>query len=732
MKYLFGLLAAHILCSSLIAADFASLVNPFVGTGISRQNDYGKVHPGASMPFGMLYWSPDQAQGEFYDYAKPVIRGFSLTHISGPGCPAFGDVPIMPLLGTPRKPIARFDHVNEAAEPGYYSVLLASGIRVQLAAAVRAGIARITFPDNPAQRTLVIDLGHNLTRVDDASITIQGNRIAGSVASGHFCGAKNRYRIYFVIETDQTPASYGKFDGGEAAPQPNAGRLPSGAYLSFPTSIRTLRLRAAVSYVSIRNAQTNLHEIDTWDFDDVRAAAKASWNDVLGKVQVKGGSNTQRRVFYTALYHSFLHPSTFSDATGEYMGFDGLVHHAEHRVQYTNISGWDVYRSQVQLIVMLFPDRGSDIAASLVADAQQDGGLPRWPIANDDCGCMVGDPSDLIIASLYAFGARSFDTRAALNAMVKDANDPAMKVHAYPARPYLKEYLRNGYVAATGERYGPASISLEYQNADFAISRFADALGDAAVAHQFLLRSANWRKLFDPATRYIRPRDDRGSFVSDFDPGAERGFVEGNAAQYTWMIPYDLKGVIDSLGGISATNARLDNYFSEYSRNNAPYFNIANEPSFSNPWIYNWTGEAWRTQEVVRKTLQTLFQDLPGGLPGNDDLGATSSWVVFACLGFYPPIPAVGGVTLNTPVFPEATIRFARSTLKISAARAPEREFIKTVCIDGRLIRDDWIPWHQLSTASRLSFSLAALPQKNVPLLAPPSFAPQASPQSKN
>ncbi len=342
---------------------------------------------------------------------------------------------------------------------------------------------------------------------------------------------------------------------------------------------------------------------------------------------------------------------------------------------------------------------------------------------------MVGDPSDCILANLYSFGARAFDIKAALAAMLRGANDPQAHSRVYPQRPDLEEYLRLGYVAERGiSGRGAASVTLEYENADFAISRFADALGDTTHARAFLARSTRWRTLFDPVTRWIRPRRPDGSFLPAFDPAKEDGFVEGNSAQYTWMVPFDLSGVIEAVGGSEVARKRLDDYFSQYydwSKKNGAYFAIGNEPSFGNPWIYNWSGHPWRTQEVVRKTFRDLFNPGPAGLPGNDDLGATSSWVVFAQLGFFPETPGVGGVTLNSPTFPNVTLMIGAHPLHITAAGAPDKLYVQEVTVDGSPIQNWWIDWDRLSKASNLSFTLSALPNKKSGEV-PPSFTPAA------
>ena len=402
------------------------------------------------------------------------------------------------------------------------------------------------------------------------------------------------------------------------------------------------------------------------------------------------------------------------------------VHTSKDRIQYANYSGWDIYRSQVQLITMFMPKVGSDIAQSLVVDAEQGGGLPIWPVANDESSCMVGDPSDPILASIYAFGGHDFDTRAALRAMVKGADDPAVHVRLYPERPGLAEFLKKGYVSESAENKGSASITLEDENADFAIAQFARALGDEANASKYLARSAEWHKLFDTETHYIRPRDGAGNFLPNFKPESYDGFVEGNSAQYTWMVPYDLKGLIEAVGGPKTVNARLDGYFSKYGSymiDRGPYFYIANEPSFGNPWIYNWSGQPWRTQQVVRKTLTDLFTAAPDGEPGNDDLGATSSWVVFAQLGIYPEIPGVGGFTINSPVFPHVTLKLGDHKVEMHSPGAPEKAYVREVAVDGKSINNWWLSWEMLKDAKQVDFKLSADPDKSSGE-APPSFAP--------
>jgi predicted alpha-1,2-mannosidase len=732
--------------------DPAGEVNPFIGTSYSTTeanrklppgaDQYGNTLPGAVRPFGMLYWSPDYVdvnsgtRNIFYHLQDKMTRGFSLTHMSGPGCSVYGEAPILPMLGTPTQPAswtpapytAAYDPTDQVAEPGYYAITLASGIHVQLAANTRSGIGTFTFPRGGQPHTILVDLSRDLVRVNDAEVSVSGRTMTGSVTAGEMCMKSNHYRVYFALEVEEQPSDSGTFDELAIAKGDGGKHSPfGGAYLSFPPTDPEVHLKVAISFVSVANAQDNLRrEIPGWDFDAQRHAARAAWNDVLGRMEVHGGSAPQRHVFYTALYHSLLSPSVFSDVNGEYMGFDDRVHQGGSRTMYANYSAWDTYRCQMQLIAMLDPHVASDMAQSLLEDAKQGGGLPVWSMANEEGGFMVGDPSGLILASLYAFGAGDFDAHAALADMMRNASDPSVHSRWDAVRPYLDLYLAKGYIGINPTVYpGSASTSLEYMNGDFAISRLAQQLGDTADARTYLARAGNWRKLMDPETHYIRPRDGEGNFVPNFTAGSGVGFIEGNSAQYTWMVPYDLPGVIGAVGGADVANARLDTYFSQYGGwHGGPYFLIENEPSFGDPWIYNWTGEPWRAQEVARKTLNDLFLDTPGGIPGNDDLGATSAWAVFAQLGIYPEIPSVAGFTLSSPIFPETVLHLKGHDVRLVAQGAPQQLYVQRVAVDGAPVTNWWISWDKLSHARTVTFDLGSAPSK-APGEMPPSFPPR-------
>lgn len=747
--------------------DAARYVNPFTGTANSPLPDYlggnasGNTFPGATVPFGMVQFSPDTERGfgpedrGSYVHRDNVIRGFSLTHLSGPGCPVFGDVPLMPIAGrvekspatSPGDYVSKFSHERESASPGFYEVALESGVRVRLTATTRTGFAAFDFPaSSPA--TLLINVGRNATGVQEAEWYAEGDRsVTGMVASGAFCGTRNRYVLYFAAEFDRPFNSFGSWDGERVLPgvSPARGGKQTGGYVTFDTpSGGSVRMKVGVSYVSAEKARANLRaENSGWDFEAVRGQARARWNEALGRVAVRGGTEGQTQVFYTALYHTLLHPTTFGDADGEYMGFDDRLHKAPGHTQYTNFSGWDIYRSHSPLVAWLFPEEASDMAQSLVNDAEQGGGgLPKWPVANDETGAMYGDPAVPIIASAWAFGARDFDTRAALKSMLKGATDPEARSKTYLVRPGLADFLKYGYVPMEQKGLrGSPSVALEYETADFALAQFARAQNDVKTHAEMMRRAQFWTRLFDPQTRYIRGRWADGSWLPGFDfkamlykpglpwrPESHKSYVEGNATQYTWMIPHNLRAVVERIGGNEAVAARLDSFFTELNAGpDRPYFFIGNEPVFPVPWIYNYVGQPWKTQATTRRVLTELFTSDPGGIPGNDDLGATSSWIVFASIGLYPVIPGVGGFSVNSPLFPEIDIRQkggALLTIKGRGAGA-KSPYVQELRLNGRPHEKTWIPYEAIARGGTLDFTLGPEPNKKwatAPDAAPPSF----------
>jgi predicted alpha-1,2-mannosidase len=532
---------------------------------------------------------------------------------------------------------------------------------------------------------------------------------------------------------------------GTSTPASTSG-LQSGAYVSFDTSAAArsqVTMKVGVSYVSQADAQANLEAEDGgWSEGQVAQSTYRQWDQLLSRIRIGGGTSAQQTEFYTALYHALLEPSIFSDANGRYLGFDGNVHRTTHgQVQYANFSGWDVYRDEIPLLAVVAPEQTSQMVTSLLNDEAQGGWLPKWGFANDYTQVMNGDAADPVIAEAYAFGARDFDAGAALAAMVKGASTTPTTSELgqgfYVERPQLSDYLALGYVPNTQEsdlspENNGASETLEYASADFAISELAQDLGRSSTAQTYLARSQNWTNVFNTDTGYIQPRDGSGQFP-EFGPTTDgmgsfgqSGFQEGDAAQYTWMIPQNIGGLITSMGGDSAAVSRLDSFFQQFNAGpNAPYYWAGNEPSLGTPWIYDYAGASYKTEAVVHELLDGAYSDTPGGEPGNDDLGAMSSWYVWSALGMYPETPGTSVLALGAPIFPKAVISLAGGhQVVMNAPGASTSTYISDLKVNGRDTSKVWLSG--LSSTLELDYTMTSTADQSwgaAATDAPPSYS---------
>jgi predicted alpha-1,2-mannosidase len=705
-------------------ADPASLVNTIVGT-----TGGGNTFPGADAPFGMIQWSPDtmpnRSQGGGYDATDKQLIGFSLTHISGPGCGAMGDIPILPMVGglpsgDPGAHLEPFTHTGEIGTAGYYSVqsgTAPSTITTELTATEHSAMARFTFPST-ANANIDIKLLASENGATGSNAKIVGsNEVQGSIQSGHFCGAGDVYTLNFDIVFDQpfTASQIVDETSGPGAGAPNV------VFLTFDTTkTQVLQAKVAISFVSVDNAKANwTAENSAWSFDTTRTATHAAWNALLNQIQIAGGTATEQQLFYTSLYHTLLHPNVFSDTNGQYMGFDSQVHSVSgtQKAQYANYSGWDIYRGQVQLSALLAPAQMSDSAQSMLNDAAQNAGqLPKWSLANAETYVMVGDPADGIIAGYYAFGATSFDTATALKVMLAEANTPNN------IRPGLNYYETLGYLPDDGNYgccnfYGSVSTVLEYAQADFALSQFASALGDTSNAAKLLARSQNWQNIFDPSTGLFTPRLLNGTFVAGVGPTSGQGMVEGSAAQYQFEQPFDRQALITAMGGPSAVNTVLSNYFSQLDSCsfNAANACFGNEMDMGQEYWQSYTGQPWATQNVVNILRTQTFQDAPQFIDNNDDLGAMSAMVAWSMLGLYPAYPGSAVTTLNTPEFPAALIHLpGGATLAIHAPGASANTpYIQSLQVNGKTSTATWLAASFMKSGGTLDFAVGSTPNKS-------------------
>jgi predicted alpha-1,2-mannosidase len=774
-------------------ADVAKSVNPLIGT------DGASIVPGALVPFGMVEWSPENSSGDQthtvypggYGYQQTTIRGFALTHMSGEGCAgAFGDVPFFPYAGTvSSSPSAdtsdavyasTFTHANEVAQAGYYKVKLDSGVTVELSATLRTGSGRFSYPAGSTS-TLLVRTSSSEIGSEKADVTIDPSGvITGSVTSGNFCGYINTvdrrsyYTVYFQAEFDHGFTSTGTWTNGNVSPGsttasggtgwgndgfPIAGQ-GSGGYVTFDTSDgKPVNVRVGISFVSLANAKANLdtENPEGTSFDTVKKGAYDAWNARLGQVDVTqsktGTGGDALPIFYTALYHSLFHPNVFSDVSGDYPGMDGETHQLSpgQKAQYANFSGWDVYRSQIQLVALLDPQVASDIAQSLFNQATQNGGVwDRWTHAAGPTHVMTGDPAHIVVPTIYAFGGTAFDAQGALASMVlaastvtnDDKSNNGWNVMVVGERPSLDKYLSLHYVPADGNAWGGVGETLEDVAADFSIAQLAKRLGDTANATTFLARSDYWNNVWNPSATpgggYLADRNADGSWAANpFDPAAEDGFAENSAAVYVWNVPFNEAGLIANMGGNATAIARLDAFFqpngswaltNQVNNNVENHADMSNEPSLWSPFVYTFAGKPSGTQATVRQVLTTMWNNGPQGIPGQDDLGEMSSWYVWATMGLFPMYPGRAELVAFGPIFPTVVVTRANGTvLTIQAPGADTSPYVQGLVVDGTAQTASWLPEAFVASGGTLAFTMGNQPGATWGTGAsdvPPSFAP--------
>jgi predicted alpha-1,2-mannosidase len=687
----------------------------------------------------MVQWSPDTSNG-FYSYDAHRVTGFSLTYLSGIGCPLFADMPMLPMSERPatqfdqdHPPTTAFGHKEEIAQPGY-SVVPDDGTRVEITASDRSGMARITFAQGSHASLLLNGPGSASTNVHMSFLPPLGREqdgdhlsyasdgmVRGTVTSGGFCGSPTRYTLHVAYQTKTSPKGHVLWQDGKIVESASQAQGHHSVMWLDLGDARTQLVKVGLSYVSEEKAIANLKaEMPGWDFDALRQDAAQQWSKILASADVEGASAEERKIFYTGLYHAAASQTLFNDVDGEYMGFDNQVHklHAGQRAQYTNISDWDTYRNTVQLQALLFPQQAGDLAQSLVNDAEQLGSSPRWATANDGSYVMGGDSPPIILASIYAFGVRNFDAQSALRYAVKAATEPGLGEHGRFERDDLSDYLKLGYISSAN--LIAVSETLEFANADFAIGHFAGSLGDKSTEALFLKRAKNWRNLLDPETRWTRPRAPDGTWMPGFDaekslphrpkasvPTDQYGFEEGNTYQYTFMIPFDYAGLFDAIGDKAIVEQRLDRFFQKLICWGEPCFNMANEPDFVTPYAYTFFGKPWKTSEILTSIEDQAFNAGPGGIPGNDDLGATSGVYVWNTMGMYPAIPGLGGVVLGTPRFTHVMLHLNGGNT-FSIERVGKGNVVDSVTVNGDPYTSSWLPIQKiLGGGTRVVFHMA-------------------------
>ncbi len=676
--------------SDLFAQGWSKYVNPLIGSK-GEGLGCGYCYIGATYPFGMVQFSPG--------FFTPQ-RGFGITQLSGAGCSNMGNFPVLPLDGKLKESpndmdsYSPFKQVVEASA-GYLSVKMEDNTLAEMTVNQRSGIARFTFEGDNG--TIIIGAGVSATFVENARIEITSpSTCEGFSYGGDFCGAKTPYKIYFAAEFDREAEKFGTWMKKNLLDSvPLAYGKNSGAYFSFDTgNEKEVGYRIAISFVSVENAKENLKNSATHkSFDAYRNFASRVWNENLGKIKITTDNKDELIQFYTHFYHSLIHPNIVSDVNGEYIGADFKVHKAsEGRDVYSSFSVWDTYRTQAQLIAMLYPKEASDMMQSLVNFAEQAGGYGRWILANIETGIMQGDPTPILIANSYAFGATNFDLQKAFYYMKKGATIPRFYSQDREIRPFLKDYMQYGIA--------PASMLLEYTSSDYAIGQFArQALKDESEASSFIKRSANWKNIYNPGLNWLCSKKTDGEWKS-----IKSDWREATYKNYFWMVPYDLETLIDTIGGKKVAEQRLDSLFVRLDASyDDEWFAAGNEPDFQIPWIYNWTDSPEKTNQVLHRIFKEVYNSSASGLPGNDDLGAMGAWYVFASIGLYPMVPGGAGFSVSIPRFSEIVMEVPGGKLTIKGG-SENTSRIKSLKINGKNHDPLWLGWDELKKGGAIRF----------------------------
>jgi predicted alpha-1,2-mannosidase len=709
----------------------------------------GFVTVAAGLPFGMVTPGPitttpvgdDPLNYVGYAYQDPEIRGFALTHFSGAGIHIGGDLPVMPTTGavTSMKPsdwASPFTHVTETAEPGYYSTtLLKTGIRAELTSTTRTAVERYTFPQG-SQANLIFDV----TRDNDSNQsggTLNGafrivgdHRVQGEVVIPDAGGLP----IWFAARFDHRFVRHGTWTAAGTTPAKRAASgHGAGGWVGFDTSRgRVVQASIALSYTSQREAVRNLRaEVPVGrSFDGVRAQAQRIWNARLRSIEIGGGARHTRRTFYTALYHALLMPTVFDDADGRYRGFDDKIRQvARSHHQYTDLSLWDTYRTQTPLLTLVAPGVAHDLGISLLTDTAQNAGvIPRWVRGNRDYGIMGGDSGTPTLATLVTSGAvRGAAAREAYDDVLRQATT----MPPVAPRSGLDSFLKLGYIPLDISDRG-ASVTLEYAIDDAAVAGLARRFHDHRRAATFTRRAGFWRHLLDKQDGFLRPRMSNGAWAAPTNIGLTHvwnpifpdGWQEGTGWQYLWLVPQDVRGLADAIGKTRMIK-RLNGFFSaaidrqavpvvpevqtQASLFGAYYigsqYTPANETDLQAPWLYDWLGQPWRTQQVVRAEAGA-FNASPYGLPGNDDAGTMSAAYVLSAIGLYQAQPGVDAWEMSSPLF--STVRIRNHFTISSPGSGPLRQYIASARLNGKPLNRVWLSYSDLH--GRLVETMASRP----------------------
>lgn len=713
--------------SGSFAQNYTDLVNPYIGTA-----GHAHVFLGANVPFGAVQLGPDNIFRGWdwcsgYNYTDSIIKGFSHTHLSGTGMPDLGDVLIMPFTGeiktgsvtkeTPTAgPSSHFSHAKEWVRPGFYGVLLQDyNIIAQLTATGRVGFHLYRFPDTGEARILV-DLKEG---IGDKAIETYIEKINDSTLYGYRFskGWAPNQQLYFAIRLSKPIKQFSIYDNDLKPDAQSAKGDGVKGYISLGNGIGSMMVKVGISPVSAENALANINaEIPHWDFPKVTRDANAKWNQELGKFVIETNNAAARKIFYTSLYHTMIDPALFNDANGEYRGADKKVYKAPFN-NYTIFSLWDTYRALNPLYTITQPTRVNDMISTMLNIYKQQGKLPIWHLAGNETNLMPGMSGVQIVAEAYLKGYRGFDTALAFEA-VKNTS--------------LRDEFGLSYVKSLGyipynKMQESVAKAMEYCISDGSIALMAKKMGRKEDADLFAKRSLYYRNYWDSTTKFFRGKNEQGEWNKEFGPGRTShpwidDYCEGNAWQYTWLVPQDVEGLIKLLGGDAAFINRLDTFFKlkiEFDPNSPPdisgmigQYAHGNEPGHHTTYLYTYAGQQWRTAEKVRYILKNLYDNTPEGISGNEDCGQMSAWYIFSSLGFYPVYPASGVYVLGSPLFDKATIQLpGKKTFSLKVEQNSQKNiYIQRVILNGKPWPNSYITHQQIMQGGTMTIVMGSKP----------------------
>ena len=728
-KLLLSVCAFSLTLATLQAGEITKYVNPFIGTGAIDGGLSGNNYPGATSPFGMIQLSPDTSEApnwgdaSGYDYNRNTIFGFSHTRLSGTGASDLIDITLMPTSSG--RTSSAFTHDEEKARPGYYQVMLKDeGINAELTTTQRNGIHRYQYPAGK-DAEIILDMDHS---ADKGS---WGRRIINSqirILNDHavegyriITGWAKLRKIYFYMEFSSPILTSTLRDGGRVHENTAVinGTNLHGCFRFGQLNGKPLTCKVALSSVSMENARQNMEqEAPHWDFDRYVAAADADWEKQLGKIEVKG-TEVQKEIFYTALYHTMIQPNTMSDVNGEYMAADYTTRKvANNETHYTTFSLWDTFRASHPLYTLLEPERVTDFVKSMIRQYEYYGYLPIWQLWGQDNYCMIGNHSIPVITDAILKGIPGIDMEKAYEAVYNSS------VTSHPNSPF-EVWEKYGFMPENIQTQS-VSITLEQAFDDWCVAQLAAKLNKDADYQRFHKRSEYYRNLFHPKTKFFQSKNDKGEWIEPFDPyqyGGNGGhpFTEGNAWQYFWYVPHNIQALMELTGGTKAFEQKLDTFFtstykSEQMNHNASGFvgqyAHGNEPSHHVAYLYNFAGQPWKTQKYVSHILNTLYNNTSSGYAGNDDYGQMSAWYVFSAMGFYPVNPADGRYIIGSPLLDECTLKLAgNKEFRIRTIRkSPEDIYIQSVTLNGKKHKDFFITHQDIMNGGTMVFKMGKKP----------------------